>query len=603
MNPQPAHIYEFGNYRLDMNKRLLLGREDTSRLPGGPSAGSTGWRPVSLTPKAFDTLVCLVEHGGAILGKDELMRAIWPDTAVEENNLNQNISLLRRVLGEDRGEHRYIATVPGRGYQFVAGVKVAAQAAGRAEPSEASIAVLPFLNFSADPANDYFCDGLAEELINALSRLEQLRVVARTSAFFFKGKDADVREIAQKLNVSMVLEGSVQKSGNRLRVAAQLINAADGYHLWAERYDREMEMQDIFAVQDEITLAVVGALKVKLLGQEKSEVLKHHTENTEAHLLYLKGRYYRWKASPEEFMKCRDYFQRAVDLDPGSALLHFGLNSYYSYGSSWGMLPPNENWPKSKAILDKALELDPLLPEAHLALAARLLIRDRNWPAAEKEIKRVIEWRPNFPEIHHFYSVFLTTERRCDEAVAEGRRFLELDPLSVNSRRFVGLYLYCARRYDEAIAQYHEALELEPNNVIVHESLGDTYAVTGSYSEATAAWQKAITLAGDQEMAEALAETYSQVGFDGAVRAVAEKRLRRMDEKTTRGEYVPAIDRARAFVRLGDRAQTFCWLEKACDERNIFSLLLNADPFYDSLRADPHFEQLLGRIGFPATGR
>jgi adenylate cyclase len=251
----------------------------------------------------FDTLLQLVKHGGTVLSKDQLMRAIWPDAVVEENNLNQNISILRRVLGDVRGEQRYIATVPGCGYQFVAEVRLSTEPSGELSPADgASIAVLSFANLSDDPSNQYFCDGLAEELINALAKVEQIRVVARTSAFSFKGKEADVREIGRKLKVSTVLEGSVQKSGNRLRITVQLINAANGYHLWSERYDTEM--QDIFDVQDEITLAVVGALKLKLLGKEKSAILKHHTENPKAYLLYLKGQYYRWKTAPAEFRKC-----------------------------------------------------------------------------------------------------------------------------------------------------------------------------------------------------------------------------------------------------------------------------------------------------------
>jgi adenylate cyclase len=279
--PHPTNqFYEFGPFCVDANKRLLA--RDGS--------------PVPLTPKVFDTLLHLVQHSGTALGKDEIMKAIWPDTLVEENNLNQNISILRRVLGDGRTEPRYIATVPGYGYQFVAKVRSSRERSSALSPADgASIAVLPFTNLSADSSNQYFCDGLAEELINALAKLEQIRVVARTSAFSFKDKEADVREIGRKLKVSTVLEGSVRKSGNRLRITVQLINAVNGYHLWSERYDTEM--QDIFDVQDEITLAVVGALKLKLLGKEKSAILKHHTENPSAYLLYLKGQYYRWRTA------------------------------------------------------------------------------------------------------------------------------------------------------------------------------------------------------------------------------------------------------------------------------------------------------------------
>lgn len=574
--PRPSNqLYEFGAFRIDASKRLLL-RDGT---------------PVPLTSKVFDTLIHLVKHSGTVISKDELMRAIWPDAVVEENNLNQNISILRRALGEGRGEQRYIATVPGCGYQFVADVRLSAEPPGQLSPANgASIAVLPFANLSADPGNQYFCDGLAEELINGLAKLDQIRVVARTSAFSFKGKGKDVRDIGRKLKVSTVLEGSVRKSGNRLRITAQLINAANGYHLWSERYDTEM--QDILDVQDEITLAIVGALKLKLLGKEKSAILKHHTENSQAYLFYLKGQYYRWKTEPEEFRKCCEYFERAVHADPSFALGYFGLNSYYGYGAAWGVLPPDEGWPKAHAALTKALELDDTLPEAHLSLAAFLLVHDRNWAGAEKEIKRVLALNPKLAEIHHLYSFYFVTMGRFDHAIVEGRRALEGDPLSLIYGRSLAMCLYFGRRYDEAVLQYHETLELDQDNISVHELLGNAYEQQGRYSEAITEWQKATALAGDYELAAKLGSARAQGDLAKAVCERAQRSIEQANEKVRRGEYVPAIEYARAWVRIGDREQAFCWLEKARSERNVFSLLLNSDPFYDDLRADERFEHL-----------
>ncbi len=579
----PAQLYEFGSFRVDASKRLLA-RDGT---------------PVPLTPKVFDTLLHLVKHSGTVLAKDELMRAIWPDAVVEENNLNQNISILRRILGEASGGQRYIATVSGCGYQFVAEVKLSKERSGELSAADgASIAVLSFANLSDDPSNQYFCDGLAEELINALAKLEQIRVVARTSAFSFKGKEKDVREIGRKLKVSTVLEGSVRKSGNRLRITVQLINAANGYHLWSERYDTEM--QDIFEVQDEITLAVVGALKLKLLGKEKSAILRHHTENSQAYLFYLKGQYYRWKTEPDEFRKCCEYFERAVNADPSFALGYFGLNSFYGYGSAWGVLPPDEGWPKAHAALTKALQLDDTLPEAHLSLAAFLLVHDRNWVGGEKEIKRVLALNPKLAEIHHLYSFYFLTMGRFDHAIAEGRRALESDPLSLIYGRSLGMCLYFSRRYDEAVAQYRETLELDQNDISLHELLGNAYEQQGRHSEAIAEWQKATALTGDNELAARLGSDAAQGDLEGAVSARAQKSVEHANERASRGEYVPAIEYARAWVRLGDNDQAFCWLEKASSERNVFSLLLNADPLYDTLRADKRFDPLRQGIGFPA---
>lgn len=578
----PAQIYEFGGFRVDASKRLLLACDGT---------------PVPLTHKVFETLLHLVKHSGTALGKDELMRAIWPDTVVEENNLNQNVSILRRVLGDGGGERRYIATVPGYGYRFVAEVKLSRERSGQLSPANgASIAVLPFANLSADATNQYFCDGLAEELINALARLEQIRVAARTSAFSFKGKEVDVREIARKLKVSTVLEGSVRKSGNHLRITVQLIDAANGYHLWSERYDTEM--QDVFDVQDEITLAIVGALKLKLLGKEKSAILKHHTKNPKAYLFYLKGQYYRWKTAPEEFRKCLDYFERAVNADPSSALGYFGLNSYYGYGSAWGVLPPDEGWPKAKAALIKALELDDTLPEAHLSQAAFFLVHDRNWAGAEKEIKRVLVLNPKLAEIHHLYSFYFLTMGRFDQAIAEGRRALECDPLSLIYGRSLGMCLYFARRYDEAIAHYQETLELDQDNVSLHELLAHAYERQGRHRDAIAEWQRATALAGDHILAATLGSAYSGSDLAAPARILGRNSLERVSAKAKNGEYVPAVEYARAWARIGDREQAFCWLEKACEERNVFSLLINSDPFYDDLRADERFKHLRQRVGF-----
>jgi TolB-like protein/DNA-binding SARP family transcriptional activator len=582
--PHPlVQFYEFGPFRVDASQRLLA-RDGT---------------PVPLTPKVFDTLLHLVQHCGTALHKDELMRSIWPDTVVEENNLNQNISILRRVLGDCRTEHRYIATVPGHGYQFVAEVKSSRERSSPlSPPNDGSIAVLPFANLSTDANNQYFCDGLAEELINALAKLEQIRVVARTSAFSFKGKETDVREIGRKLKVSTVLEGSVRKSGNRLRIMVQLINAMNGYHLWSERYDTEM--QDIFDVQDEITLAVVGALKLKLLGKEKSAILRRHTASPKAYLFYLKGQYYRWKTAPEEFKKCCDYFDRAVKADPSFALGYFGLNSYYGYGSAWGVLPPLEGWPKAHAALTKALELDGTLPEAHLSLAAYLLVHDRNWAGAEKEIKRVLALNPRLAEIHHLYSFYFLALGRFDHAIAEGRRALESDPLSLIYGRSLGMCLHFSRRYDEAIAQYQETLELDQSNVSVHELLGLAYERQGRHGDAIAEWQKTAVLIGDHELAARLDSARAEGDLARAVCERARRGLEQASEKARAGEYFPAIEYARALIRLGDSAQEFCWLEKASSERNAFSLLLNTDPFYDDLRADDRFEHLRQLIGFVA---
>ncbi|HEV8369775.1 MAG TPA: winged helix-turn-helix domain-containing protein [Pyrinomonadaceae bacterium] len=572
MNKPASQIYEFDEFRLDATERILLRRGEL----------------VPLTPRVFDTLLYLVQHHGKVLEKNELMAQIWPDAIVEENNLNQNISTLRRVFGETRGGNRYIVTVPGRGYRFAATVT---DNAGRDIPqanAPQTIAVLPFVNMSADPENVYFCEGLAEELLNALSRIEGIKVAARTSAFAFAGKNANVNEIGAALGVKSILEGSVRRSGNRLRITAQLANAADGYQLWSERYDREM--RDIFDVQDEITLAVVGALKVKLLGKEKAALLKRYTESTEAYHLYLKGRYFWFKSTPEQFRKSRDYFQRAVDADPAYTLGYFGLASYYGFASSWGMMRPEEGWPKMEAATMKALELDDTLAEVHHGLAALKWVYYRDWSGADQSFRQAIELDPSIGPIHSHYSIFLSVIGKFHEAIAEGKLALELDPLSLRLHRNQAARFYLARRYDDAVRQYREALELEPGDASLHEELGDVYGQMGLHFEAIAEWLKATTLSGDKELAEILQQ---EDDYANAVQAIAQTRLKRLNARIDRGDFVPAVFIARAYIRLGDIDQAFRWLEKSRDERNAYSLLMNIDPFYDRFRNDPRFVAIL----------
>ena len=457
-----------------------------------------------------------------------------------------------------------------------------------------SIAVLPFVNMSADLENEYFCDGLSEELLNALTRIEDLKVAARTSAFSFKGKNATVSAIGRALNVTSVLAGSVRKAGNTLRITVQLVNAANGFQVWSERYDRELN--DIFDIQDEIALAVVDALKVTLLGPEKAALLKRHTENVEAYQLYLKGRYYWWKTAPEDFHRSRNFFQRAVDADPTYALGYCGLSSYYGFGSAWGMLRPDEGWPKAIAANEQAMALDETLAEAHNDLAGISMVCYRDAVATEREAQRAFELNPKFQEIHYLYSFYLLTKGQFDGAIAEGRKATELDPLSVRVIQQLGNTYYFARLFDEAINQYRQALELDSDNPALHESLGDVFEQKDMQPEAVSAWQKAKEFSGDNEGAIFLGKVFAKDGFYEAVRADAHRRLDKLQGMSERGEYVPAIQFARNYVRLGNTEEAFAWLEKACEERNVFPLLLHADPVYDNVRPDPRFAALLRRF-------
>ncbi|PYT00343.1 MAG: hypothetical protein DMF63_07155, partial [Acidobacteria bacterium] len=420
------------------------------------------------------------------------------------------------------------------------------------------------------------------------------------SAFSFKGKNTTVSEIGNALNVRTVLEGSVRRSGDRLRITAKLVNAEDGYQLWSERFDGEMK--DIFELQDEITLVVIDKLKVNFLSKEKAAVLKRMTDNPEAYEYYLKGIYYRWKLVPEEFGKCLKYFQLAVEADPKFGMAYFGVASYYGYGTAWGLvdMPPSEGWAKAETAINRSIEADPTLPEIQLTLAAFDLVNRRKFNAAGEAIRREVSANPDFAEIHHAHAFYSLVTGSFAEAIDESSQALQLDPLSVNYSRFLGVSFLFAKRFDEAIEQFHQALELEPNNPNVLEILAEAYSHKGLFEDALNARFKAAKFEGDSEMAGIIENNIDD--FEGAVRAVALKQIERMNMKLATGEFVLAIHFVRAYMMLGDNDQTFEWLKRAVEERNVFPLLMNHDPFYDRLRSDPRFQESMEYVGCNSQG-
>jgi len=556
-------------------------------------------RPLPLTPKAFDTLIYLVQHADVVLGKETLMRAIWADTAVEENNLNQCISVLRRVLGEKRAEHRYIVTVPGRGYRFVARVnKHKPPVIAISKEPIASIAVLPFQPLARNKRDESLEMGMADTLITRLSGIRDLVVRPMSSVRKYADLKLDALAAGRELGVESVLEGSLQRHSDRVRVTVRLLNVLNGDSLWAGTFDDELT--DIFALQDAISEQVAQALSVELSKEDKTRLVKHYTQSTKAYQLYLKGRHYWWKNSPEEYWKSRDYFHRAVEEDPSYALGYCGLNSFYGFGAAWGVVPPEEGWPKAEWAVTKALQLDDQLAEAHLDLAALKMVYYLDWAGTEREAKRAIELSPGFDEIHYVYSFFLVVMSRFREAIAEGKRALACNPFSVRISQHLGYALYCARNYDEAIQQYRKALELDPNDASVYEALGDTYERKGEYRKAVEQWTKAMLLTNDTELVTTLGPANTKEDVDRAVRDVAAKRLDRLLRNRERGDYVPAIRFAREHLRAGDQEEALKWLTLACEERNVYSLLIGSDPFYDPLRADQRFSKLLQRMKLDA---
>ena len=466
-----------------------------------------------------------------------------------------------------------------------------ATAAAGAEKSVPSIAVLPFSNMSPDPEQEYFCDGLAEELIDALARLEGLRVVARTSAFQFKGQALDVGEIGKRLKVGTVLEGSVRKAGNRLRINAQLINASDGYHLWSERYDRNMD--DVFAVQDDIARSVVEKLKVKLLGEAGESVVKRQTGNLEAYHCFLKGRHYLF--SRYDVRKAVEFFEQAVNHDPSYAQAYAGLASCFNVLGVFGHLPPKVAFSKAKAAVDQALRIDDRLAEAHAALAMIRFFFDWNWSEAERAFKQALELNPAGIEAHCWYGLFLAIVMdRPEEGLAKVKRAQALDPVSAYASAVAGVIFYVARQYGEAIEKLQQALEMQPSHGMALQYLTVTYSACSRHNEAVASAQRLVSLMG---------RTPIYLGVLGAILARAGRRdeaqavLTELEERA-RQEYVSPLSFGLFISELGQTDRAFEQLEKAYEERNPI-LACSRLPSFDNVRPDPRFQDLLRRMNFP----
>jgi len=458
-----------------------------------------------------------------------------------------------------------------------------------------SIAVLPFVDMSPQKDQEYFCDGMAETLINALTHISELHVVARTSAFSFKGVNLDVREIGRRLNVKTVLEGSVQKAGDRIRITAQLINIIDGYHLWSEKYDRDME--DIFDIQDEISLAIVDNLKVKLLGKEKASLVKRRTDDVEAYNLYLKGIYFVRLFTTEGYEKATEYFERSLQNDPNYALAYYGLSAVSYVKSFWGNLPPKEAYPKASIYAEKALEIDTTLAEAHAALGFINMFYDWNWEAAERELKHALQLNPNSASVHHYYSWFLTFTRKHEQAVAEMKRAQQLDPLSNSTNAHIGLTLFMAGQTDESIEELRKSIEMNPNYFLSHDNLGVVYLVNSMIDEAIEEFEKAVDFSKEAPMTVAhLAEACYLSGDEDR----GEKFFNSLKERSKQ-EYVAPICFFSIHLGRRDLDQVFHCLERAYEEHDSFLPwifnFLDINDLTTRILSDPRARALRKKVG------
>jgi len=516
------------------------------------------------------------------------IRSLHPDVPLEIERL------IEKTLAKDPNERYQTSTeligalrsLKKRSESSLVGVGASA---AKALPS---IAVLPFKDMSPQRDQEYFCEGIAEELINGLTQIEGLRVAARTSAFQFKGRDLDVRRIGRELGVESVLEGSVRKAANRLRITAQLVTVSDGYHLWSEKYDRDLE--DIFAIQDEISLAIVEKLRGKLLKEEKSKLVKRYTDNEEAYSLYLKGRYYWNRRHEGGIQKAIELFQQAVEEDPLNAPAHVGTANCYCSASHLALVDPRLGYAKAKEAVAKALEIDDELPEAHASLGWIKTFHDWDWMGADVEYRRAIDLNPNYANAHYAYSLYLCVMGRYEEAFTEISRALEIDPVDLVFNTIQACTLYWGRRYDAAREQFQKTLDMDPNYYLANLYLGLLLAGEKRWGEALELFKKALAVSPGSPFA---------VGSIGCALAASGRKEEALEmlgclEELSKERFVGSHNKALIYLGLGALDKMFDYLERAFDERESWIAMLNTLPLYDDFRSDPRFIALVRRVGF-----
>ena len=668
MSQQIKNFYEFGPFRLDPLKRRLMRDGELVRL----------------TPKALELLLVLIEAGGRTVEKDELLEKVWAGTIVEENNLNQNITALRKSLGDSRQDSQYIATIPGVGYRFVAEVRrIERESGGRGEgetgrggeretgrqgdaetrgsgdtppalpvppsptlpitpspplrvtasprprvspssifryallilvplivavlayawytrkkptpPAVTSIMVLPLENLTNDPEQEYFADGMTDALIGEVAKIGGLHVISRTSSMHYKKTKKSLAEIAREIKVDVVVEGTVQRSGDRVVIRAQLIHAPTDRHLWVRDYERPM--RDVLDLQSEIAQAIAREVQVKMTPAEEARFTSRHPVKPKAFDEYLQGRFLYWnRRTPDNLNKAMEHFQNAIREDPNFAQAHVGLaDCHNALGTvQFGAMPPMEARRRAEEAATKALALDAQLAEAYNALGS-VKHFNWNWAGAEDDFKRAIELNPNYANAHNFYAGYLMCRGRVDEAIAASNRARELDPFSLSISAQRGFLLENARRYNEAIAQLRSVIEMDPNHYQAYWILGHTYAANKQFDEAIAASQKAVDLSGRTPGALAiLGLAYSLAGRKAEANKVLDELL-----KLNESRYVTPAALVNVYIGLGDKDKAFEWLEKAFQERSNYVAYLKVFPIVDPLRSDPRYADLLRRVGLP----
>jgi TolB-like protein/Tfp pilus assembly protein PilF len=450
-----------------------------------------------------------------------------------------------------------------------------------------SIAVLPLENLSHDPEQEYFTDGMTDALITDLSKIGALRVISRTSAMQYKGAHKTLPQIARELNVDSIVEGSVMRSANRVRITAQLIRGRTDQHIWAETYERDL--RDVLALQSDVAEAIATEIKTKITPQEQSQLRRTRPVDPEAYQLYLKGRYYWNRRSEEGIHRAIEYFSGALEKDPNYALAYAGLADCYNLLGAFGYVRPRDAYPRGKAAATKALELDEELAEAHASLARNKIAFDWDWSGARREFERALELNPNYGTAHYWYSYYYFAMGRLDAAAQEMERAVELDPLSLQINTEMGRALLYQRQYDAAIEQERKTLEMDPNFEGAHGIIGEAYVQETRYADAIAEAQKLASWSGF-----VLARAYLKSGNIGKAQKIVEDLK---DLSKTR--HVSAYEMALTYMGLDDKQRVFEWLQKAYEDGSLRPDFMRVDPAYDNLRSDRRFQDLLRRVGLP----